>query len=96
MAALIVLSVTLSVASWIIYDKQAAEIAGLKADIKRLEAGYSRKKDELKTIVCDLRDQAETVGTILDHPDGDVTFVDLRARRGPCEHQPGHGPPVHR
>ena len=57
-------------------DKKVTQIANLQADIKRLQDDYGREKDQLTTIIRELRDRAEKVDTILDHPDGYVTFVD--------------------
>jgi peptidoglycan hydrolase CwlO-like protein len=57
-------------------DKKVTQIANLQADVKRLQDEYSHEKDQLTTIIRDLRDRAEKVDTILDHPDGYITFVD--------------------
>ena len=57
-------------------DKKVTQIANLQADVKRLQDEYSHEKDQLTTIIRELRDQAEKVDTILDHPDGYITYVD--------------------
>ncbi len=57
-------------------DKKVTQIANLQADVKRIQDEYSHEKDQLTTIIRELRDRAEKVDTILDHPDGYITFVD--------------------
>jgi hypothetical protein len=57
-------------------DKKVTQIANLLADLKRQQDEYGREKDQLTTIIRELRDRAEKVDTILDHPDGYVTYVD--------------------
>ncbi len=57
-------------------DKKVTQIANLQAKVKQMEDDYGHEKDQLTTIIRDLRDRAEKVDTILDHPDGYITFVD--------------------
>ena len=41
---------------------------------------YSKEKDQLRSIISELHDKADRVNTILDHPDGLITFVDYDSR----------------
>lgn len=57
-------------------DKKVTEIANLKAKVRQMEDDYGHEKDQLTTIIRELRDEKEKVDTILDHPDGYITYVD--------------------
>jgi hypothetical protein len=61
-------------------DTKTTEIANLKAQIGQIKDDYTKEKDTLTTIIRELRDKAERVETILDHPDGYITYVDHEAR----------------
>ncbi len=68
-------------------DLRTTEIANLKAQLDRKGEDYDKEKDTAhRTLISELRDKAERVDTILDHPDGYITFVDYESRRGPPEH----------
>jgi peptidoglycan hydrolase CwlO-like protein len=57
-------------------DQKTTENANLAETIKRLQGDYAREKDTLTSIIRELRDQVERQETILDHPDGYITYVD--------------------
>ncbi len=57
-------------------DKKTTEVANLQAKIKQFQEDYTRKKDTLTSIIRELKDRVERKETILDHPDGYITFVD--------------------
>ena len=57
-------------------DQKTTENANLTETIKRLQGDYAREKDTLTSIIRELRDQLERKETILDHPDGYITYVD--------------------
>ncbi len=57
-------------------DKQTTENANLAKRIRDLTDDYAREKDTLTSIIRELRDQVEKQETILDHPDGYITYVD--------------------
>jgi peptidoglycan hydrolase CwlO-like protein len=57
-------------------DQKTTENANLAETIKRLQGDYAREKDTLTSIIRQLRDQVERQETILDHPDGYITYVD--------------------
>lgn len=61
-------------------DARLTEIGNLKAQIDRMKEDYSKEKDQLRGIISDLHDKAERVDTILDHPDGYITFVSYESR----------------
>ncbi len=61
-------------------DARLTEITNLKAQIDRMKDDYSKEKDQLRSIISELHDKAERVNTILDHPDGLITFVDYTSR----------------
>jgi len=57
-------------------DQKTTENANLTESIKRLQGDYAREKDLLTSRIRELRDQVERQETILDHPDGYITYVD--------------------
>ncbi len=57
-------------------DKKATEIANLSKKLKDTEDDFLRKQETYTTIIRELRDKVERKETILDHPDGYVTYVD--------------------
>ncbi|MGP0066613.1 MAG: coiled-coil domain-containing protein [Isosphaeraceae bacterium] len=57
-------------------DQKTTENANLQKTIRDLKDDYAREKDTLTSIIRELRDQVERKETILDHPDGYITFVD--------------------
>ena len=61
-------------------DLKTTEIANLNATIGRMKDDYSKEKDQLRSIISELHDKAERVNTILDHPDGYITYVDYTSR----------------
>ena len=61
-------------------DKKATDIASLATKNKQLEEDYTRKLDLQTTIIKELRDKIEQKETVLDRPDGYVTFVDYERR----------------
>ncbi len=61
-------------------DSKTTEIANLRAQMGQLKDDYTKEKDTLTTIIREQRDKAERVETILDHPDGYITYVDYEAR----------------
>jgi hypothetical protein len=61
-------------------DKSHNEIATLASRIKQMEEDALRKQDTLNTIIKELRDRLEQKETILDRPDGYVTYVDYERR----------------
>jgi hypothetical protein len=61
-------------------DSKTTEIANLRADIDRIKVDYSKEKDQLRGIISELHDKADRVDTILDHPDGFITYVDYESR----------------
>jgi hypothetical protein len=61
-------------------DTKTTQIANLNAQISQLKDDYDKEKVTLTTIIRELRDKAERVETILDHPDGYITYVDYEAR----------------
>ncbi len=69
-------------------DLKTTEIANLQASINRIKDDYGKEKDTLTTIIRELRDKAERVGEILDHPDGYITYVDYEARDSASSSRP--------
>jgi len=61
-------------------DKKATEIASLTTKIKQQEEDYTRKQELTTAIIRELRDTSEQKETILDRPDGYVTYVDYERR----------------
>ncbi len=61
-------------------DLRLTEITNLKASVERMKEDYAKEKDQLRSIISELHDKAERVDTILDHPDGYITFVDYESR----------------
>jgi hypothetical protein len=61
-------------------DQKTTQIANLEATVNQKKADYDKERETLTTIIRELRDKAERVDTILDHPDGYITFVDYEAR----------------
>ena len=61
-------------------DKKATEIASLTTKNKQLEEDFGRKLDLQTTIIREQRDKLEQKETILDRPDGYVTYVDYERR----------------
>jgi hypothetical protein len=61
-------------------DKKSTEIADLQAKSKQQADDYGREKETLTAIVREQRDKLEQKETILDHPDGYITYVDYEAR----------------
>ena len=57
-------------------DQATTLTANLNKSIRDLKEDYAREKDTLTSIIRELRDQVEKKETILDHPDGYVTYVD--------------------
>ena len=57
-------------------DKKLTEVANLQAKLKQFQDDYTREKDTLTSIIRELKDRVERQETILDHPDGYITFVD--------------------
>ena len=75
-------------------DQKPTEIANLDAKIKQQEDDFAREKDTLTTIIRELRDQARAgQETILDHPDGYVTYVDYERREVLVNINRRHGRP---
>lgn len=60
-------------------DLRTTEIANLKAQLDRQKEDYDRERSQYRTQISELRDKAERTDTILDHPDGYITFVDYNA-----------------
>jgi hypothetical protein len=61
-------------------DKKSTEIASLQTKIKQLEEDFTRRNELQTSIIRELRDQQEQKETILDRPDGYVTYVDYERR----------------
>jgi HAMP domain-containing protein len=61
-------------------DVKTTEIANLQASINRMKDDYEKERGLLTTQIREWRDRAERSDTILDHPDGYITFVDYEAR----------------
>ena len=61
-------------------DKKSTQIANLEAQMKQLRDDYAREKETLIAINREQRDRLERQETILDHPDGYITYVDYEAR----------------
>src|SRR4029077_15820393 len=61
-------------------DKKSTENANLSARIKQQQDAALRKEDTLTSIIRELRDRVERQETILDRPDGYITYVDYEAR----------------
>jgi hypothetical protein len=61
-------------------DKKSTQIANLEARLKQLQDDYSREKETLIAINREQRDRLERQETILDHPDGYITYVDYESR----------------
>ncbi len=61
-------------------DKKSTQIANLEARLKQLQDDYGREKETLIAINREQRDRLERQETILDHPDGYITYVDYEAR----------------
>jgi hypothetical protein len=57
-------------------DEQATEIANLKAQVRQQEDDYVRKIELLNTILREQSDQLSKTETVLDRPDGHITYVD--------------------
>jgi hypothetical protein len=57
-------------------DQKTSENANLNKSIRDLTEDRAREKDTLTSIIRELRDQVERQETILDHPDGYITYVD--------------------
>lgn len=60
-------------------DLRTTEIANLKTQLDRQKEDYDKERTQYRTLISELRDKAERVDTILDHPDGYITFVDYNA-----------------
>src|SRR5262249_51163797 len=56
-------------------DKMHTDIANLNQRLKQQEEDFASKQKELSAIIREKRDQLEKKETILDHPDGYITFV---------------------
>ncbi len=61
-------------------DEQTTKIANLDARIGQMKDDYDKERLTLTTIIKELRDRAERTETILDHPDGYITYVDYGSR----------------
>jgi hypothetical protein len=61
-------------------DKKATEIASLSTKNKQQEEDFTRKLEIETTIIRELRDRLEQSETVLDRPDGYVTYVDYERR----------------
>lgn len=61
-------------------DEQTTKIANLEAKVGQMKDDYEKERGTLTTIIRELRDKAERVETILDHPDGYITYVDYNSR----------------
>ena len=61
-------------------DKKSTEIASLQTKIKQLEEDFTRRNELQTSIIRELRDEKEQKETILDRPDGYVTYVDYERR----------------
>jgi hypothetical protein len=61
-------------------DKKSTEIASLTTKIKQLEEDFTRRNELQTSIIRELRDLNEQKETILDRPDGYVTYVDYERR----------------
>jgi len=61
-------------------DNKATQLASASTKIKQLEEDFTRKQELQTTIIKELRDQLERKETILDRPDGYVTYVDYERR----------------
>jgi hypothetical protein len=57
-------------------DKQATEIANLQTRIKQIEGDFAQQRETLTTMIKEYRDQIEKKETILERPDGHITYVD--------------------
>ncbi len=83
LAAFIALLVIASVSAYFLdtgYHHSMNEIAGLNAEVKRIQDQGSNEKEQLTTIIRKLRDPSERhLGTILDRPDGSITFVNAES-----------------
>jgi hypothetical protein len=65
-------------------SKLAAEIAGLSADKRRIEDDLTKKLTIVQSTNRALKDQLERGETVLDQPDGVVTFVNYKAGEVHC------------
>jgi hypothetical protein len=61
-------------------DNKSTQIANLETQIKQTTDDFNRKHEQLLATIRELRDQMERKETILDKPDGYITFVDLDRR----------------
>ncbi len=61
-------------------DRKNNEIATLASRIKQMEEDTLRKNETLNAIIRELRDRLDQKETILDRPDGYVTYVDYERR----------------
>jgi hypothetical protein len=61
-------------------DKKSNEILTLTSRIKQMEEDMLRRQETLTTIIRELRDRLDQKETILDRPDGYVTYVDYERR----------------
>jgi hypothetical protein len=61
-------------------DKKATEIATLTSKIKQMEGDYQQQRETLTSMLRDMRDRIEQKETILDRPDGHITYVDYERR----------------
>jgi F0F1-type ATP synthase membrane subunit b/b' len=57
-------------------DKKATDIANNLTKIKQMEGDFAQQRDTLRSILTELRDRLERKETVLDRPDGYVTYVD--------------------
>ncbi len=71
-------------------DRKNNEIATLASRIKQMEEDTLRKNETLNAIIRELRDRLDQKETILDRPDGYVTYVDYERREALDQH---HSPP---
>src|SRR5262249_28827874 len=61
-------------------NKKTTEIANWQARSKQQQDDYGREKETLTAIIREQRDKLERQETVLDHPDGYITYVDFEAR----------------
>src|SRR5262249_23485487 len=61
-------------------DRKATEIANLQTRTKQQQDDYSREKETLTSMIKEQRDALERTDTILDRPDGKITYVDYEQR----------------
>jgi hypothetical protein len=61
-------------------DLKTTEIANLRNQMLQKQDDYSKEKEMLTAQIRDWRDKAERSETILDHPDGYISYVDYDAR----------------